>query len=383
MLINTIGNGVSLGVIPVYLIRSVGLPPTQVGVGLTIAGIVGLLASIPLGHLADAYGPRNVLMIALAVQAMASIGLIFIANIITFTLVVCLNALAMTAVHAVGGALVGVLAEGADRTRNRAYIRAATNAGLVFGTLLGGFVIQADTRTVYMAALVFDAVTFLSASVLLRGIPNVRSGTDSSRSSRFTALKDRRYLVVTALNAVIFLQASIPTLILPLWIVESIDAPRILITVTLVINTGMVILFQVMAAKYAASTRAAAASIRWAGLFFLAGCVLIGVSAGLPVPLVITVIVVGVIVHTVGELLHAVGSFELSYRLATEGLHGQYQGVFTMGIGVGQAAAPMVLTALCIGLGTTGWLIAGAGLALAAVVMPIAVRHEPQEVRSF
>ena len=51
--VNTIGNGMYMTVMVMYFTRSVGLPASQVGLGLTIAGLFGLAAGVPVGHLAD------------------------------------------------------------------------------------------------------------------------------------------------------------------------------------------------------------------------------------------------------------------------------------------------------------------------------------------
>jgi MFS family permease len=47
---------------------------------LTIAGLVGLLASMPMGRLADRRGPRGVLGLSLVVLAGAAAGYVFLAH---------------------------------------------------------------------------------------------------------------------------------------------------------------------------------------------------------------------------------------------------------------------------------------------------------------
>ncbi|MFC5927502.1 hypothetical protein [Micromonospora vulcania] len=48
-LVKTVGRGLWLVASALFLTRSVGLSPTQVGVGLTISALVGVLASTPSG----------------------------------------------------------------------------------------------------------------------------------------------------------------------------------------------------------------------------------------------------------------------------------------------------------------------------------------------
>ena len=55
-LITSLGNGAWYTCWALFLTRSVGLSPARVGIGITVAGAVGLLASAPLGVLADRFG---------------------------------------------------------------------------------------------------------------------------------------------------------------------------------------------------------------------------------------------------------------------------------------------------------------------------------------
>jgi hypothetical protein len=56
--VNLLGNGLFNTASVLYFTLVVHLSAAQVGIGLTIAGLVGLGAGIPSGRLADRYGPR-------------------------------------------------------------------------------------------------------------------------------------------------------------------------------------------------------------------------------------------------------------------------------------------------------------------------------------
>ncbi|WP_307787395.1 MULTISPECIES: hypothetical protein [Streptomyces] len=73
---------------------------------------------------------------------------------------------------------------------------------------------------------------------------------------------------------------------------------------------------QVKASRGIDSNAAAARAWRRAGWAFLAGLSLIGFASRLPGWGAVLLILLGVGVHTLGELLHAAGSFELRYNLA-------------------------------------------------------------------
>lgn len=82
-----------------------------------------------------------------------------------------------------------------------------------------------------------------------------------------------------------------------------------------------------------------------------------------------------VVVHTVGELWHSAGGFEVSYALAPPHATGQYLGVFGLGAGLSEAVGPGLLIALCVGWGRPGWFAVGALFALTGLLTPLAVRR--------
>ena len=68
-LVNTTGNGMFLTVGALYFTQIVGLTAGQVGLGLTVAAVVGLAVSTPMGHVADVRGPRGVYLVLTASSA--------------------------------------------------------------------------------------------------------------------------------------------------------------------------------------------------------------------------------------------------------------------------------------------------------------------------
>src|SRR5262245_35595213 len=73
-LINVTGNRVYVVVAVLYFTRIVGLTPTQVGVGLSIAGLCGLLSGVPMGHIGDRVGGRELIIVLLLIGSVAAIA---------------------------------------------------------------------------------------------------------------------------------------------------------------------------------------------------------------------------------------------------------------------------------------------------------------------
>lgn len=100
----------------------------------------------------------------------------------------------------------------------------------------------------------------------------------------------------------------------------------------------------------------------------------IAMASGVPGWVAVTIMIVGVAVHTVGSLWHAAGSLELRFRLAPAHAQGQYSGVFGMGMGLCYVVAPSLLGLLCVTWGTPGWLLMGGVFVVVGVAMPYVIR---------
>ena len=181
-------------------------------------------------------------------------------------------------------------------------------------------------------------------------------------------------MVVTALDGIMSMHGSVLVFALPLWIVGHTHAPRWFVGAGLLVNTVMVVLLQVRTGRDIDTNASAARAWRRAGRAFLAGLALIGFASGLPAWGAVLLILLGVGVHTLGELLHAAGSFELRYNLAYAHAQGQYSGVFRFGSGLASVAAPSLLAWACLDAGTPGWLLMGGLFLAVGPVVPRTVR---------
>src|SRR5829696_5982080 len=100
-LITSIGNGAWYTSWALFLTDSVGLTPAEVGLGMTVAGALGLLLAVPAGHLADRVGTREVFAALLTVQAAGAAAYLAVDGLAPFMLVACAT---VAASRASGGA---------------------------------------------------------------------------------------------------------------------------------------------------------------------------------------------------------------------------------------------------------------------------------------
>jgi MFS family permease len=367
-----VGSGLYLTAGVLYFTQAVHLPASQVGLGLGIAGLVSLAVGIAVGHLADRRGARGVYATTLVVQALATAGFVLVDGFWPFVLAAC----AATGARAAGLAARSPLIRhyGGDRPQEfRAYLRAVTNVGISLGALLAGWTVQVGTLPAYRLLVIGNAIAFAACAAILVALPPVTPGPVAG-GRRWIALRDRPYLVLTALDGVMAVQFKVLTVAIPLWLVAATTAPRWLVAGTMLVNTVIVIALQVRASRTVDSPTAGGGAYRRSGVAFLVSCSLISLSAGIPPWAAATLIMAAVVVHTVGELWHSAGGFEVSFALAPDHATGQYLGVFGLGAGLADALGPSLLIALCITWGRPGWYVVGALFTLTGLAAPLTVR---------
>jgi MFS family permease len=383
-LVNTLGNGLFYTASALFLTRSVGLSVRQVGVGLTIAGVVGLFANVPAGRIAEILGPREVLIAVniLAGGFMAAYALVH--SFWLFLVVACGELVATNASSAVRNGLVATAVAGEDRVHTRAYLRSITNLGIGLGSALAGIALHADTRTAYLTLIVADAASFFATSALILKLPHVPPlPRDVGDGPRLVAIRDRPYLALVGLNSLLCIHNGLLEIAVPLWVVRHTAAPRWIVAAIFILNTAMCVVFQVRASRGIDDISSSATALRRCGVLLFGACVIYGLAGGRSRDVAIVLLLVAELVHVVGELYQAAGSWGYGYGLAPDHLQGQYQGLFSMSYGVSNMLAPVIVTSVVIGGGLTGWVLLGVMFAVVGVVMgPLghwAAAHRPPE----
>ncbi|MFF2043790.1 MFS transporter [Kitasatospora sp. NPDC058170] len=375
--ISRVGNGLFNTASALYFTLVVHLPAGQVGAGLTIAGLVGLLAGIPAGNLADRYGPRTVWLVAVAMQAVTMAAFVLIHDWVTFTLIATLDRLAATAGGSAGGALVA--RSGGERPAAfRARLRTYVNLGVVLGTLGAAFAVSVDTRAAYTVLILANAASFAAAGLIgLIGVPNYRPLPRPEEHHRWAVLSDRPFVSFAALYGAMGLQYQTVSLLLPIWLSAHSDAPRWTVAVVYAVNSGVCVLFQSRIGSRVETPSQGGRAFRLAGLLFLVSCPLMALTADVPTWVAPALAVLAVCVHSLGEVWESSGGYTLAFELAPDHAQGQYQGFFGLAFNAGQALAPVVLTTAVLGLGHAGWLLLGVFFAaLGAAGPPVAAWAE-------
>ncbi|MFJ8830203.1 MFS transporter [Micromonospora aurantiaca] len=378
-LVNTVGAGLWLAGGALYLTRDVGLAATSVGAGLTVAGLVGLTASVPLGALADRWDPRTLRAVLQVGQAVAALAYLLVGSFPAFLVVAVPEALLAAGNLAVRAALVAAVGGPDGRVHAFATLRAVANLGITVGTALAGIALAVDTHRAYQVLVVGNAASYLLSAALLMRLPPQPTAAGARHTPatlrRGGPLRDGRFLAVSGVSAVLSTHVTVLVLVVPLWTVDRAGAPPPVVSAVLLANTVLTVVLAVRLSRGAERAAPAARKLRRAGLVLAAATPLYAATAGLPVLPAVVLLLVATAVWTVGDLWHGAAGAGLAYDLAPPGAIGAYQGADGLLAGLAQALGRGLLTLLVLGGGPVGWLVLGGILAAAGLAAPALARR--------
>jgi len=342
-----------------FFSRASGLAPLEIGLGLTVAGLVGLLVPLPIGILADRWNARNIAAWLTVGAGVSDWIFLLVSEVTAFVITACCFAACLRGAMTARMAMIATLIDASQRTQTSAYLRALGNCGLSAGAMIGGLALYFDSLTGYRLAFALGGAIFLVAAAAYRLLPRVVPGLATVRKgSPLTVLGDRPYMILTLLNTVILLYIPLLNMALPLWIALHTNAPLWIASVLYGLNTVSVMLMQVRLARRVTNACEARRSIVFATLLLSAACFLFAAMA-VPSTVWLTVVfaLLAALLHVLGEMMHMAGAWDLSFRLAPPGQEGEYQGFFNTSSAAAEMFGPILLTALLVGWGLPGWLL--------------------------
>lgn len=359
----SLAKGVLFGVSALFFTTVIGLSPATVGVGLTVAGGVGMAAAFGAGFLADRLGAHRVLVVSTVVQGAALATYCSASTTLGFTLIACAAVGAQGSQRTAQATLLAVHFTGPDRVAVRARLRVVTNVFVGLGSAAATGALASGSAVGYVIAMVAASVLVLASVVPLRGLPHPPAPetarpdcVDGVRSP----LRDFRYLGIAGLYGVMSIQFGLLTVGMPLWVTLHTRAPATTVALLLVLNTVLVAAFQVPAARLVTDVRAAGRTVIVSSGFLVLTCISYATAGAFSAVLAVAVLVFAVLAASAAEVLSEAGAWSLAFELADSRNAGAYQGVSQTGFAAGTMLAPVAVTSTAIAHGTVGWLVLAA-----------------------
>ena len=371
-LLFALGEGTFLTGSAVFFTQIVGLSAAQVGLGLTCAGVAAFLAALPMGTLVDRLGAKRMW----AVSAIGQAAMFALWPFITGFHGYLAMAVVMEVIGSLGGSAFGTYTINAlppgERVKSRAYMYSALNVGFTLGSLAGGVALAFRSNTVLHSLPWFTATVFLVNAVAITRLPRAAHDdrTTEERKVRVPGpgpMRNVGWLLTNFFGGVFWTNQVLLNVVIPLWLVEETDAPRVLLAFLFGTNTVMCIFLPMVAARGVHGVPTALRAIRVSSTFFVVSCLITLATHDTVGWVTIALVWLGHVTVTGAELYLSAASWTFEAELMDPRQRGAYQGAASLTNTLGKVWAPAVFTFLAMHWGAAGWLLIAGFIVVATV----------------
>ena len=385
-LLFALGEGTFMTGSAVFFTQLVGLSAAQVGLGLTIAGVASFVTAWPAGKLVDRFGPKRCWAISAAGQAALFTVWPFIDGFGGYVLM----AVTMEVVGSLGGAAHGAYTIDVlppdERVLSRAYMYSALNVGFTLGSLMGGIALAFDSDTLLHGLPWFTSVAFLVNALAILRLPNASHDdrTPEERKVKLPGpgpLRNLGWMASTFFIGVLWTNQVLLNIVIPLWLVQETDAPRVLLAFLFGTNTVMCIFLPMAAARGVKDVTTALRAIRFSMVFFVASCLITLYTHDTVGWVTIALVWLGHVTVTGAELYLSAASWSFEAELMDPRRRGEYQGAAELSGTLGRVWAPALYTFLAMSWGELGWLVIAAIVVVATAGLHPSARRAQRFLR--
>lgn len=390
-LLFAVGDGAFYTASAVFFVQIVGLTAPQVGVGITVGLVASFLVAVPAGKLADRIGPQRMWVIGAAGTASMFLVWPFINDFAPFLAMSVVLEVVRTAGDSGRGAYVLDVVPRKQRVDSRAYMYAALNLGFTAGAGLGGIALATNSDPVIRALPWLTAILLSANAYWISRLPRaehqqrpqpmeeaIEQAIEEAVEQTVTqtgappvpgALRNPGFLLTQFFAGIMGTNQVLLTIVIPLWLVTQTDAPPVLLAFLFGTNTVMCVLLPMATARTVRDLPTALRATRISGAFFVGSCVITLFTHDTVGWLTISLIWLGHLTVTGAELFLSAAGWLFESELSDPARRGEYQGASDLAGTLGYVGAPALYTYLALEWGSTGWLIIGAIVAVAAVAI--------------
>jgi hypothetical protein len=388
------GTGVWLTTSTVLMVRVVHLSPTQVGLGLTFGGVLGLAAVWPVTMATRRWPVRQVAMTVQVLRGLFFLSFLLVRSAPVYYLAAALVAVVDRPATSVNQILVSRYVPEKERTATLAVMHVAVNAGVMTGALLASVALLLPSRATLDTVVVTNSLSFLVAawqvgraaagpeavpavSASAGGEPRAGGGesvAEGGAGGGRTRL-DWRFLLVTVGCAALALLFPLFNVEIPLWLTTRTSVPTVTVSFLFLLNTALVVVFQTRLTRWVTGIHHGVRAGAAGGLCVMCCCGVLAALPGLATWVATSGFVLAALLVTLGEMNQGSAAWTLSFGLSPAGDKTRALALFN----VGQAAAFVLGPALCTSAvawaGRAGFAIIAAIVAAGAGCVATGARH--------
>ncbi|MGH3353620.1 MAG: MFS transporter [Nocardioides sp.] len=372
----SLGNGLTLPFLYVYLAQVRDLGSSTAGWMFAWMGLVGLAAAPGIGALLDRFGPRPVLLGALALEAVSIGSLGFVSGLVPVMAVLAGVVVGASPLWPGTTTLLAGMVPPHGRERAYGFAFLGLNVGIGVGGLVSAFLVDVNRPETFQVLYLCDALAYLAYAAVLALL--VRSPRRSGKSEAADeaggnwgeVLRDRRAVALFGCGvlAVTFgygqLEAGATA-----YAVDVAGVPATALGWAFAANAAVIVCGQVALLRLTSRWRRTTA-LTCAVLIWSLAWTVLATADLLPVAGAVAAIVVGLAVFGLGETLWAPVVTGLANTIAPDHLRGRYNACLGLTLTLGQILGPAIAGSLIgSGLGHLWALVVVGGTLTTALVL--------------
>ena len=332
-LFNSLGSGLTLPILIVYLNQVRGFSLTAASLILSWMAITGLAFSPISGHLVDKFGPRRIMLIAILIEAVAMFSWAFVDTVSDALLVGALSSLGNAAIWPTQTTMMARMVSEDFRPKFFGLQFMMLNLGLGLGGVVSSFIVEISDPASFTRLFALDAVTYL---VFFGFILTLRGTGGPLKKTQMEIENDGGYRQVMADRG--FMRLSGAKLLLLTFGYASLDAglPTLLtlygdLSVKALgpiwaVNTGVIVLGQIFVINRL-DGRSRVRLMFGISLIWSVAWIIIGLSVSLDPKGTFALAAIGVGIFALGEMIWSTVGPTLTNELAPENMRGRYNSV--------------------------------------------------------
>jgi MFS family permease len=360
--IDSVGTGMFLPFSLLYFLAISPLHLTQIGLGLSLAAIVRIPATMAAGPLSDRFGPRAAIVMSQLLQATGFAGYLFVHSFWNLVAAAVLVQVGNSIFWVAYAPLIFAIAAEGEREHWFALSTALRTAGLAVGGVIAGATVAVGGRDGFLGVAAANAASFVLAAFLSA---RTRPGADAPGHGAATEaepgagwkplLRDYPFLGFVAVNiGITFLALAVP-LALPVFLVKILGLPAWAPGATLALNALLVAVSAPIVMSVISGRQRRHVLMISQGCMILAFGVFLLVHP-LPAGAAVALVLIAIVPLAAGEMMQAAVVPAVVTESATPGTLGRYTSAYQVTFSIGDIVVPLIVTVALRAGAATVWL---------------------------